>query len=189
MPLMNMMNGDFPKHFHNNGEFPRFDDGFDETRGYLLCVELSPCRPWVNHHVYWLNANSCWWTIFHANSCWWTTLSTDIWYLWQVSRCPSRHPCSSSTTFRASGILGAHLWSLLYTSMHQGLSKRWGKPPINNNVENHQEMESCYVMFTVTSKLDRHLQWSGQKHSSDRNVCVCVFIYVYIYSKLQKQKR
>jgi hypothetical protein len=60
MPLMNMMNGDFPKHFHNNGEFPMFDDGFDETRGYLLCVELSPCRPWVNHHVYWLNANSCW---------------------------------------------------------------------------------------------------------------------------------
>jgi hypothetical protein len=43
-------------------------------------------------------------------------------------------------------------------SCTRGCPKDGGKPPINNNVENHQEMESCYVMFTVTSKLDRHLQ-------------------------------
>lgn len=115
----------------------------------------------------------------------WTTLSTDIWYLWQVSRCPSRHPRSSSTTFRASGILGAHLWSLLYTSMHLlGCPKDGGKPQLFlilwRIIKKWSHVMSCWKSYIKT--------WSKSPmigpiwHSSDRNViemCVCVFSFMF----------
>lgn len=149
MPLMNMMNDDFPKHFPNNGEFPRFDDGFDETRGYLLCVEWSPCRPWVNHHVYWLNGNSCWWTIFHANFC----FLNDPFHGYLIPLAGFKVSIKTPALFQHNfsrfwDTWRAPLITFVYLHAPFGLSKRWWKTTIIFNiVENHQEMESCHVML------------------------------------------